>query len=154
MGTRSLTIVRDEDDREILTLYRQFDGYPEGGHGEELARFLNGFEVVNGITSYDVKKLANGAGCLAAQIVAKFKRPTKSYDGKRQGPVGNFYIYPAGSRNVGEEYIYTVRAVPGQPLTVEVFETYGDEGTILKPSTPKAMLAWIRKRKRAEAAAG
>ncbi|HMM81524.1 MAG TPA: hypothetical protein PKC65_16040 [Pyrinomonadaceae bacterium] len=36
--------------------------------------------------------------CLAAQIVAIFKGETS----------GNFYLFPSGSRDLGEEYIYTV----------------------------------------------
>ena len=38
MGTRSLTFVY-EDNKPIVNMYRQFDGYPEG-HGQELADFL------------------------------------------------------------------------------------------------------------------
>ena len=36
-------------------------------------------------------------GCLAAQVVAHFKEEP-----------GRFYLYPAGTRNCGEEYIYTL----------------------------------------------
>lgn len=97
MGTRSITIMQDawEDHKEIVVLYRQMDGYPDG-HGKELAEFLSGFKLVNGYNSTD-GKVANGGGCLAAQIVAHFK------DG-----VGQFYLHPAGSRDLDEEYIYTV----------------------------------------------
>jgi len=42
-------------------------------------------------------KVANGMGCLAAQIVAHFK------DG-----AGGIYLFPAGSRNCGEDYTYLV----------------------------------------------
>jgi hypothetical protein len=73
--------------KEIAVLYRQMDGYPEG-HGEELENFLKGLDSI----SY------NGAECLAAQIVAHFKKG-----------FGKFYLYPAGTRNIGEEYIYHVR---------------------------------------------
>lgn len=98
MGTRSLTVLNDEQGKEICVLYRQMDGYPSG-HGQELAEFLQGFRVTNGYTLADQKasKVANGANCLAAQIIAHFK------DG-----IGGFYLYPAGSRDHGEEYIYTV----------------------------------------------
>ncbi len=95
MGTRRLTVFCDEDGHEIAVLYRQFDGYPTG-HGEELKIVFSGFSICNG---YDEKlpRQANGMSCLAAQIIAYFK------DG-----VGNFYLYPAGTRDCGEEYIYTV----------------------------------------------
>lgn len=74
MGTRSLTIVREGNDRKsprIITMYRQFDGYP-GGHGKELADFLSKIKMVNGI-GMERESIANGVACLAAQIVAHFK---------------------------------------------------------------------------------
>lgn len=40
MGTRSLTVFIDEhNDKEIVVMYRQMDGYPEG-HGQDLVDFL------------------------------------------------------------------------------------------------------------------
>ena len=64
MGTRSLTYVEeswetsvaDEDNnnkvyetkQNILCMYRQHDGYLDG-HGLELAKYLQGFNIVNGI---------------------------------------------------------------------------------------------------------
>ena len=36
--------------------------------------------------------------CLAAQLVSHFKGDQ----------IGNFYLYPSGTRDCGEEYIYTV----------------------------------------------
>lgn len=96
MGTRSLTIILDENALEICVLYRQYDGYPTG-HGTELKEFLKGFTVVNGYGSDDLTKTANGMGCLAAQLVAHFK-----------SGIGGFYLYPADTRDCGEEYVYTV----------------------------------------------
>lgn len=147
MGTRSLTIIKDESGTEILTLYRQFDGYPEG-HGRQLAKFLNGFKVCNGISSYEDPKLANGAGCLAAQVVAYLKRPMKTWDGKRHGPVGNVYIYPQGTRDVGEEYIYTVYAIPNSPLQMVIHRVHDD--ALIAEGTPKDVQRKIRNRVRRE----
>ena len=48
MGTRSLTYVFDGD-QPILCLYRQYDGYV-AGHGREVAEFLRGNQVVNGLS--------------------------------------------------------------------------------------------------------
>ena len=107
MGTRSLTIMFDENDKEIAVLYRQFDGYPSG-HGKELCDFLTGFKVVNGIDSTQ-GKVANGGGCLAAQIIAFFKRE-----------VGGFYLYPAGTRKVWEEYRYYVYPKTNEKIRVNV----------------------------------
>lgn len=96
MGTRSLTICKDQKKNVLLNMYRQYDGYPTG-HGAELAEFLNGGELVNGLSSRDSGAVFNGMGCLAAQIVARFKEDP-----------GGIYLEPADARDVGEEYIYTV----------------------------------------------
>lgn len=95
MGTRCLTIVYDENDRPILNLYRQFDGYPQG-HGVDLAEFLTGGSLVNGLTSLD-QPAFNGMGCLAAQLVAHFK----------QTP-GGFYIHAVEDVNCGQDYEYHI----------------------------------------------
>lgn len=98
MGTRSLTLVYDNNEKPIMCMYRQFDGYM-AWHGWELARFLTSFDaIVNGYSPGDTRKIANGMGCLAAQMVGHFK----------QGEVGGFYLYPTDTRNVGEEYVYEV----------------------------------------------
>lgn len=81
-------------------MYRQYDGYPSG-HGNELKEFLTPFSVVNGIADRSAK-VANGMGCLAAQVIAHFKTE-----------VGNIYLEPAGTRDEGEEYIYTLSSVKG-----------------------------------------
>jgi hypothetical protein len=113
MGTRSLTFVYD-DNRKVLCMYRQFDGYPSG-HGRELATFLNGFvDVVNGIRIGDTRKIANGMGCLAAQLVANFKVG-----------VGGFYLYPTSTKDAGQEYEYHVYTDK-----VVVKETYDGNKTI------------------------
>ncbi len=96
MGTRSLTVILDEERNEICVLYRQYDGYPTG-HGKELKEFLDGFSVVNGFGSSDPPKSANGMGCLAAQIIGHFK-----------SGIGGFYLHQAGTRDCGDEYIYTI----------------------------------------------
>lgn len=103
MGTRCLTVIEDDQGTELLVMYRQYDGYPEG-HGAELKSFLKGFKVINGISDPHATKTANGMGCLAAQIVSHFKQ---------QFPLGGIYLYPAGTRDCGEEYIYRVKVLHG-----------------------------------------
>lgn len=95
MGTKGLTVIEDRDGKEICVLYRQYDSYPDA-HGKELAKFLCNFTVVNGYGG-DTKNVANGMECLAAQIIAHFKKEC-----------GNFYLYPAGTRDWGEDFIYKV----------------------------------------------
>ncbi len=70
MGTRCRTIIHD-DGVPLISMYRQFDGYLRG-HGLELATFLLDMKIVNGL-GLERKRVANGAGCLAAQIIAQFK---------------------------------------------------------------------------------
>jgi hypothetical protein len=95
MGTRSLTYVY-ADKSPVVCMYRQFDGYPTG-HGAELAEFLYGFKIVNGYG--EVKpKLANGMGCLAAQMIAYFKVGT-----------GGFYLEPVElGQDCCQDYEYHV----------------------------------------------
>ena len=97
MGTRSLTTFKeDHTDEEIVVLYRQMDGYPEG-HGIDLFRFLNNMNMVNGMKPQEKRKTSNGMSCLAAQMVSYFKDEP-----------GGFYLYRADTRDVGEEYVYTI----------------------------------------------
>jgi len=113
MGTRCLTIFKDEG-TEYAVMYRQFDGYPDG-HGKELAEFLKGLVLVNGYGSSDEPflkrggRIANGMSCLAAQAIARFKG--KEHAGSETyGQCGGIYLYPAGTRDCGEDYVYTVYA--------------------------------------------
>lgn len=96
MGTRSLTVFKDADGEELVVLYRQMDGYPRG-HGRDLYKLLKGSKLVNGFFVDDSlkKRTFNGMPCLSAAVIASLKTE-----------IGNFYLYPAGTRNAGEEYIY------------------------------------------------
>lgn len=121
MGTRSLTFVyTDHYDgggcEPIINMYRQFDGYPSG-HGAELATFLSSFEaVVSGISLDEKRKVANGMGCLAAQLVGHFKIGA-----------GGFYLYPVSSIDCGQEYEYHIYSD-----RITVFE-YGGEHLFTGP---------------------
>lgn len=99
MGTRSLTYVFEsykDGDVPILCLYRQYDGYVEG-HGRELADFLRGNKVVNGL-GLNPERVFNGMGCLAASLVAHFKKDP-----------GQFYIHaPVLGRDDCQEYEYHI----------------------------------------------
>lgn len=121
MGTRSNTIIYDESYGngsavQILNLYRQHDGNIEG-HGAELLAFLEPMTIVNGITT-GMSNIANGAGCLAAQLVSHFKKK-----------IGDFYIMAPfrESHKVGEvnenDYTYKIY-VSGGPvyISLEVWE--------------------------------
>jgi len=119
MSTRSLTHVREtENGHDILCIYRQGDGYPEG-MGTDLVKAIGGYKIVNGIGGNDgtcavcneyhfmhkpsekidhdfkPKRVANGLGCLAAFLVVALK-----------DCVGSVYIYKPNSKDVGEQYEY------------------------------------------------
>ncbi len=109
MGTRNLTHIRDTEGT-LVTLYRQYDGYPSGW-GVMLAEFLQDFVVVNGIRVGDDRKIANGIGCLAAQIIANFK------DG-----AGGMYVHPVDSEDCGEEYVYVVYHDEAGQIIITIYE--------------------------------
>jgi hypothetical protein len=94
MGTRSLTFVYEEN-KPIINMYRQYDGYPSG-HGQELADFLLSGKLVNGFSETQTVQF-NGMGCLAAQMIVNFKKS-----------VGGFYIYPIESNSCWQDYEYHV----------------------------------------------
>lgn len=100
MGTRSLTYVYESYDNEhtpVLCMYRQYDGYMEG-HGLELAEFLTRGQLINGLGGKDNGTVFNGMGCLAAQLVAYFKKEA-----------GQFYLHaPVLNQDSGQEYEYHV----------------------------------------------
>lgn len=100
MGTRSLTYIYEEDARldsgRILCMYRHYDGYPSG-HGKELADFLKSITMVKGLGAETTQTVANGMGCLAAQLVVHFKN----------GP-GGIYLYHPDIEDDGVDYEYHV----------------------------------------------
>jgi hypothetical protein len=130
MGTRSLTIFNNEwDNEEIVVLYRQYDGYPTG-HGRDLLNFLNNMNMVNGISNNEKRKIANGMGCLSAQIVAYLK----------EAP-GDFYLHSAGTRDIGEEFIYTLYYT--EELKIKVQDTYDGEDNVIFDGNTKEYKDWI-----------
>ena len=126
MGTRSITRVVDESGSVILAMYRLFDGYVEGGHGDDLNNFLKDIKVVNGLPLNAYDKFANGMGCLAAQLVTHFKT--------EQGP-GGIYIYPTDCAD--EEFNYEVSLVDGVLNLSVRGEDEDDDVRLLLPEVPK-----------------
>ena len=125
MGTRSTYRVIETGTnqgkkwlKKLVLMYVQFDGYPSG-HPSETAEWLSKGTVVNGIGSDQPELIFNGAGCLAAQLVAKMK----------VGPGGS-YIYPMQHRGkCGEEYVYDI-IVNNETKTIEfvAYEVSGGWG--------------------------
>lgn len=150
MGTRSTTTIWDGD-KKVLSFYRQFDGYPSV-HGQELADCLKRFDLTSGISYPDMREdttrqRANGAGCLAAQILVHFKTGIKNWDmetgGKledmmnnrtlREGDhVGGIYAIPHEDAG-GQAYHYDVIIISGDnyksDFIIEMQTDYGWVGT-------------------------
>ena len=104
MGTRSITTFIEtyqlkgkKHTNKIVTMYRQFDGYPSG-HGKELAEFLASGTLVNGISPDDTRTLFNGMGCLTAQTIGHLKG----------GKVGGIYLEKVRTKPDMENYVYEV----------------------------------------------
>jgi len=151
MGTRSLTHVietwkNDKTGKQkkqcLMTMYRQYDGYPSG-MGDDLAQFLKQGKVVNGISSTEKQLVFNGAGCLAAQLVAHFK----------DGP-GGFYLYRPMSKDCGEDYTYEVVVdFNTKEMTLRCFDigyisksgNYINKRKLLFEGKPQDYDAWLEK---------
>ncbi len=115
MGTRSLTIVKkslSQSTKELVVIYKQTDGYPEG-MGMKLANFLEGYKIINGIPPDPDPKSANGMHDLAAQLVAAL-----------MNGIGEIYLYPSGTRDVWEEFIYYIYPSTNNTLRIRTVETY------------------------------
>mgnify|MGYP003346905797 CR=1 FL=1 len=124
MGTHSSTKVQTTDGI-VVNMYRHYDGYYEG-HGAELANFLNGIRLVNGIPfGGENIKIANGMDDLAAQIVAHFKITEN---------VGGFYLV---GLDRDEEYNYTIYEDNG---TIRMKCVY--DGKVRFDGTPTEFLDW------------
>ncbi len=106
MGTRSLTHIKDEDGKTLVTIYRQFDGYPIG-MGADIKKALGDKTLVNGYT--DPATQTNGMGCAAAMLIAAIK------DG-----CGNVYIRKPDSSDCWEEYIYTLSQTAGMKIALKL----------------------------------
>ena len=141
MGTRSLTKVietwKDESGKKqrkpITCMYRQYDGYLDG-HGAELAEWLSGYTIVNGIPMDKSEPMFNGIDCLAAQMFAHFK------DG-----AGGIYCMHPDAEDVFEDYLYEIEEV-GKDILITVYEMgFEDGGTYLLQATPEELLTKIEK---------
>ena len=91
-------------------MYRQMDGYPRG-MGSDLAEFLNGGKMVNGISLGEEQRVFNGIGCLSAQLVAHFK------DG-----AGGYYLYPTNTKDAWQEYEYEIIQHENEEVKLKVIE--------------------------------
>jgi hypothetical protein len=138
MGTRSLTYVFDHHNNDVLTcIYRQYDGYI-AGHGLEIASYLSKFTIVNGLGARDEEiKIANGMGCLSAQLIGHLK----------EGQAGNIYIYPPKlNMDCGQEFEYHI-----YKDTIQAYENaYGKSKRQIFKGSWSEFLEYCREVKRRE----
>ena len=105
--------------KSLVSMYRHNDSYP-GYYGVLLARFLQ-------------DKDHNGIECLAASIVAEFKRRPK-----------DIYLYPITDdiNNTYVEYIYTVYVKPDHEHYISVWSRWDNDekGEVIFVGTPQMFL--------------
>ena len=102
----------EHPERIEVQVYKHYDGYPEG-HPVNLARFLKGFNIVNGVPYPEPDRIANGLGCLAAQYVAAFKEQP-----------GDLYIENPDTQHGDIEYVTYVWGDDGKSIWMSIFDTY------------------------------
>ena len=152
MGTRSLTKVittwEDTDGKKqrqpVTCMYRQYDGYMDG-HGKELAEWLDGFTIVNGIPSDRSEPMFNGMDCLAAQMFVHFKSSGCKDDGTPTSNAGGIYCMHPDASDCWEQYLYEISEEDKQiHLTVYEIE-HESSATEIFHGTPKELLTKIKK---------
>ena len=119
MSTRALiNIVKRQEGRSFsktlkpsaihTQLYKHYDGFPER-LGVTLASYLKGYDIRNGIPSKFQGPIANGIGCLSAQLVSYLKDEP-----------GNVYLQPPRNINV-EDYVYYIWVKEGSRIMISIF---------------------------------
>lgn len=121
MGTRSLVVFQDEGGEEICVVYRQYDGHPES-RGRELVDFLRFRVLAKGLGDVWVKQ-SNGMGDCVAQWIAY----EKSAHGTGDYLIGKVYIHPPNTRDVDEEYIYTVKGDGNGGFDLTCWDVYDEK---------------------------
>ena len=139
MGTRSLTKViqtwEDKDKTEIsqtiTCMYRQYDGHIDS-HGLELAQWLSGYTLVNGMPMGKSEPMFNGMDCLAAQMFAHFKTEA-----------GGIYCMHPDAKDCWEEYLYEISEDENKQILLTVYMLHNDNKEVFH-GTPKELLTEIK----------
>ena len=127
MGTRSLTFIKEKsDNNNSITMYKQYDGYPDGW-GRQLSDFLDRHTIVNGFSINDKRVIANGVGCLIGKLISEVKGDS----------TGGLYIQSSEHKDCGQEYEYHVEVCDDTgDINIKIYDNYEDkfifEGTPLE----------------------
>ena len=97
-----------------VQIYHHYDGYPQG-LGVKLANFLDGYDIVNGLSTGYQGPVANGMGCLAAQTVSYLKDEP-----------GNVYLQKPIEPD-WEEFVYYIWVKDHAELWISIFDVYGTD---------------------------
>jgi len=89
-------------------IYKHYDGNPEA-LGVTLANYLNGYDIRNGIPNEHQGPIANGIGCLTAQLVSYIK----------DGP-GDVYLLQPGNPDM-EDYVYYIWIKENEEIMISIF---------------------------------
>ena len=147
MGTRSLTKViqtwKDDSGKKqrkpITCMYRQYDGYMKG-HGVELAEWLSGYTLVNGIPMDKSEPMFNGMDCLAAQMFVHFKASGCKEDGTATSNVGGIYCMHPDASDCWEEYLYEISSEDDNQIYLTVYERGDEHSREVFHGTPEELL--------------
>tara|TARA_R100001082_G_C4344562_1_gene151693 strand:- start:717 stop:1142 length:426 start_codon:yes stop_codon:yes gene_type:complete len=124
MATRALiNIVERQEGRSFsktlepsaihTQIYKHYDGYPDS-LGVTLANYLNDYTIANGLSTEYQGPVANGIGCLAAQLIGLLK----------QGP-GDVSLQPPQDRD-WEDFTYYVWVKENEEIMISIFN-YDDD---------------------------
>ena len=141
MGTRSTYRVIEQykneagsiENNNLVLVYRQYDGYPTG-HPLETAEWLATAKVVNGLGMNETQLVFNGAGCLAAQLIARFKEGA-----------GGTYVHNLESRGeCWEDYLYDIIVKEDRTIEYVCYDNVDDKPELFR-GTPSDFIKKYQK---------
>jgi len=117
MSTRSITHIHEAvtgEEKIVCSFYRHCNGEPEE-HGKDLAEWLAGKRLVNGIDIDFIEgRDFNQAGTMAVSLMAHIQS------------ISSIKVIPTGTRGCGEAYTYNVY-FRGDKFVIKTTATYKEK---------------------------